>query len=75
MQLALTLDEAQYPRVERLTAQDPRTVRYLKGETLVSDSDAKGWHLVSVDGYGLGWAKGNARGTLKNKYYPAWRMV
>lgn len=75
VQLALTLDEAQYPRVERLTAQDPRTVRYLKGETLVSDSDVKGWHLVSVDGYGLGWAKGNARGTLKNKYYPAWRMV
>ena len=32
----------------------------------------KGWSLVCVDGYPLGWGK-LASGTLKNKYLPGWR--
>ena len=56
---------------------DERVIRYLKGETLdLSGTEAeneKGWVLVCVDGYGLGWGKA-AGGTLKNKYYAGWRM-
>ena len=48
----------------------------LKGETLdledLAARGAKGWCLVCVDGYPLGWGK-LANGTLKNKYYPGWR--
>ena len=32
----------------------------------------KGWVLVGVDGYPLGWAKYTGS-SLKNKYYPGWR--
>ena len=56
---------------------DERVIRYVKGETLdLSDTEAeneKGWVLVCVDGYGLGWGKAGG-GTLKNKYYAGWRM-
>ena len=54
---------------------DDRAVRYLKGETISlkeEESDRKGWVLVCVEGFPLGWARGNGR-TLKNKYYPGWR--
>ena len=37
--------------------------RYLRGETL--PSDRRGWVLVQVDGYSLGWGKA-ANGVLKN---------
>ena len=59
-----------------LNRDDPRVIRYLKGETLdVSDLDLKkrkGWQLVCVDEYPLGWGK-LAGGSLKNKYYAGWR--
>lgn len=38
---------------------------YLHGETL--PSDIKGWCLVQVDGYSIGWGKGDGR-VLKNHY-------
>ena len=60
-----------------LSVDDERVTRYLKGETLdvddlVSEKE-KGWYLVCVDGYPLGWGK-LSRGTLKNKYLPGWRL-
>lgn len=42
-------------------------IRYLKGETisLVNEEEpVKGWCLVTVEGFPLGWAKGNGM-TLK----------
>lgn len=58
-------------------SEDERVLRYLKGETLdlsgTEWAEYKGWVLVCVDGYGLGFAKA-ANGTLKNKYYAGWRM-
>lgn len=58
-------------------AKDERVIRYLKGETVdVSDLECgkeKGWQLVCVDGYPLGWGK-LVNGTLKNKYLSGWRM-
>ena len=50
-------------------------MRYLKGETLdVSDlTTLKGWVLVCVSGYPLGFAKID-NGTLKNKLAKGWRI-
>ena len=72
----MNLRKEEYPRCIDLELSDSRTVKYLKGETLdVSDlaqPKAKGWHLVCVDGYPLGWGKLSG-GILKNKYYARWR--
>ena len=61
-------------RVLDLDRGDQRVIRYLKGETILLDpgENARGWILVCVDGFPLGWARGNG-GSLKNKYYPGWR--
>jgi NOL1/NOP2/fmu family ribosome biogenesis protein len=45
-----------------------------KKETSGRDaSGRKGWILICVDGFGLGWGK-YASGSVKNKYYPGWRL-
>lgn len=41
--------------------------RYLGGETFPCSGD-KGWHLIAVDGYSVGWGR-LAGGTMKN-FYP-----
>lgn len=62
--------------------RDERVLRYLRGETIeVGESGAdgsaaagaKGWRLVCVNGYPLGWGKLSG-GILKNKYHAGWRM-
>ena len=74
--LAMCLKKEEYKQTINLQADDERVIKYLKGETLeVADlvtTKAKGWHLILVDGYPLGWGK-LANGTLKNKYLPGWR--
>ena len=74
---AMNLKKEEYRACIDLSASDERVVRYLKGETLdVSDlvsAKEKGWHLVCVDGYPLGFGK-LAGQTLKNKYLPGWRI-
>ncbi len=49
---------------------DEDVYRYLRGET-VSVEAGKGWHLVCVEGQGLGWGK-VVNGRLKNKLHPGW---
>ncbi len=51
--------------------EDGRVLRYLKGETVESDTP-DGWTLVCVDGFPLGWAKAQ-KGRLKNKYPVSWK--
>ena len=46
-------------------AESSQIQAYLHGNTL--PSNAKGWHLVQVDGYSIGWAKGDGN-CLKNHY-------
>ncbi len=48
-----------------LQADSLQTESYLKGDVLPSEK--KGWCLVRVDGYSLGWGKGDGR-VLKNHY-------
>ena len=75
--LAMALETGEYSRTLELSAADERVNRYLKGETVeVGEEEAlqgKGWHLVCVDGYPLGWGK-LVKGLLKNKYHAGWRM-
>jgi len=64
--LALTLRPALVRQTCDLPADSPATLAYLRGETLPA-SGQKGWTLVTVDGFPLGWARA-ADGVLKNHY-------
>lgn len=74
--LAMCLKKEEYKDTLSLSSTDERVIKYLKGETIdVEDLVApnmKGWILVLVDGYPLGWGK-LSNGILKNKYLPGWR--
>lgn len=49
-------------------------LRYLKGETITKEGIrwSKGWYLISIDFYPLGWAKSSDL-SLKNEYPPGWK--
>ncbi|MCC8067850.1 MAG: RsmB/NOP family class I SAM-dependent RNA methyltransferase [Clostridiales bacterium] len=49
-----------------------KTGREMSGKSF-KKRDGSVWVLVCVDGHGLGWAK-LANESLKNKYYPGWRL-
>ena len=74
--LAMALKKGQYKKTVDFPCSDQRVIRYLKGETIQAqdllDMGAKGWYLVCVDGYPLGFAKANGT-VLKNKYLAGWR--
>lgn len=72
--LAMYLKKEDFDQVIDLKADDPRVVKYLKGETIDAQSNGKGYHLICVDGYPLGWGK-YANGLVKNKYNPGWRWM
>lgn len=75
--LAMTLSEDTFPDSISFSVEDERVIRYLKGETILltdKEKPKKGWCLVCVDGFALGFAKG-AGMVLKNKYYPGWRWM
>lgn len=74
---AMALPMAEFSQSVSLAADDERTIRYLKGETIFPTLKEaaclkKGWVLIGVDGYPLGWAKYTGS-SFKNKYYPGWR--
>ena len=75
--LAMALGASDYPQVLNLSAGDERVIRYLKGETInllpEEAEKKKGLVLICVDGFGIGWGK-YAGDTIKNKYYPGWRL-
>jgi len=49
-----------------LSSREQDVYRYLNGQTLNREGE-KGWYLVTVDGYSLGWGKLTG-GILKNHY-------
>ncbi len=75
---AMSLKKGEYRKTLDFSSDDARIVKYLKGETLdvsgLAPLKEKGWHLVCVDGFPLGWGKLGG-GTLKNKYLPGWRLL
>lgn len=81
--LAMTLRPEEFGFILNLPAEDPRVVRYLKGETIEAEeteagmtrsADCGGWILICADGHPLGFGKWN-RGSIKNKLYPGWRWM
>lgn len=81
--LACALNSSEAKRVINLDSASGEAVRYLKGETLnieearvecKSGAAAKGYALVCVDGYALGWGKW-LDGVLKNEYPAGWRWT
>ena len=66
--LALFLGQEDVKICEDIELSDVRTEKYLRGETVeTNDLSKKGWCLVCVDGYSLGWGKA-AGGQIKNHY-------
>lgn len=74
--LAMSLRAEEFVRSVCFSCDDPRVLRYRKGESIVleeGEEEINGWCLVCLDGgFPLGWAKGAGK-RLKNKYYPGWR--
>lgn len=79
--LAAALKSSESARTVNLSSARPEAVSYLKGETLTfgeeriartEGADAKGYVLVTIDGYSVGWGKW-AAGVLKNEYPAGWR--
>ena len=74
---AMALQKREYASNVDFHAADERVMRYLKGETVdvddIQTARKKGWQLVCVDGYPLGWGK-LVNGMLKNKYLSGWRI-
>lgn len=73
--LAMYLKMEEFTQSFSMSADDMRVIRYLKGETIEAEDCPykKGFVLIGVDGYPLGWAK-IVNGTLRNKYYAGWRI-
>ncbi len=64
--LALGLKKEEAVNTVPLSPHSPEIMAYLRGETLPMEG-TKGWNLVLVDGYPIGWGK-VADGLLKNHY-------
>lgn len=64
--LALVLSGNDVRHVYQFKASDTVVADYLKGQTFSYDGE-KGWYLIVIDGYSLGWGK-LAGGIMKNHY-------
>ncbi|MDK2866494.1 MAG: hypothetical protein PWP51_1269 [Clostridiales bacterium] len=71
--LALYLKASQFIQKIELPSNGTAILKYLKCETLHVEHEGKGLHLVTTDGYPVGFCKLD-RGVLKNLYPASWRM-
>lgn len=71
--LAMALKKEDVVNYVDLPSEGIEAIKYLKGETLLLNEE-KGWKLVCIDGYPVGWGK-QIEGSLKNYYRPEWRML
>ena len=71
--LALTLQPEDVKAVVDFELGDKRVGDYLAGKEVSVGHGVKGWVLVRVDGFGVGWGKG-VNGRLKNHYPHALRQ-
>lgn len=65
--LALFLKEQEVKNVMKLQSTEKEVSAYLNGQTLQYEGE-KGWYLILVDGYSLGWGK--LTGTIMKNHYP-----
>lgn len=71
--LALGLSKKDAQRTLDFSSGSEEVIRYLKGETL-NITGERGWLVVCVDGYPLGWAK-QLKDMLNNYYPSGWRWL
>lgn len=64
--LALALSPRAAARTWNLGSDSGQAISYLNGQTFTAEGD-KGWYLICVDGFSLGWGK-LAGGVMKNHY-------
>lgn len=64
--LALALLPSRARHIWNLSSDAAEVRAYLNGQTFSAEGE-KGWYLICVDGYGLGWGK-LAGGVMKNHY-------
>lgn len=69
---ALGLKKSQFRQCIDWSKDSLEIIKYLKCETISCDGQ-KGYNLICVDGYPIGWGKW-AQGRLKNMYPHAWRL-
>ena len=65
--LALNLNPGEVLRSMQLTSKEPYAQAFINGQTLNYDGE-KGWYLIQVDGYSLGWGK--LAGQVMKNHYP-----
>lgn len=71
--LAMALRKEDTTNYIDISSKSIEAIKYLKGETLLLEGE-KGWKLVCIDGYPVGWGK-QIQGSLKNYYRSQWRML
>ncbi len=64
--LALALRPQEVKQSYPLSMEDSRATAFIAGQTFPI-AEEKGWHLITVDGYSLGWGKASG-GMMKNHY-------
>ncbi len=64
--LALAMNREEVLRSHELTVADGSAAAFISGQTFPTEGE-KGWWLITVDGYSLGWGKA-AGGIMKNHY-------
>lgn len=65
--LALHLNKEDVKRTMQLMGKEPNAYAFINGQTLTHDGE-KGWYLITVDGYSLGWGK--LAGQIMKNHYP-----
>lgn len=69
--MALKTDNAQR---ENMPLDDERVESYLCGQTVRTDNSSRGYRLMAVDGYTMGWGKCDGR-IIKNHYPKGLRIM
>lgn len=72
--LAQYLKSDQFDQVISFEPDDQRIARYLRGETIQTDSDKSGWVLICAGDFPVGWGK-ITKGSIKNKIEPGFRKL
>jgi len=65
--LALCLDPSLVKKTMDLPSNSQEVRQFIGGMTLRASGLSNGWHLITTDGYSLGWGK-YAGGNMKNHY-------
>ncbi|MBQ8605030.1 MAG: RsmB/NOP family class I SAM-dependent RNA methyltransferase [Oscillospiraceae bacterium] len=72
--LAMALKPENVQQCEYLSLDDERVEKYLTGSEITTDNDSRGWRLVAVDGYSIGWGKSDGN-VIKNHYPKGLRIM